>query len=237
MAASTGLPCDVQALLTDKCLSCHGSQLSGGAPIPLVTYSDLTATNSAGVMVAQRCLDRLTQPSAQMPPLPAPAASSAEIATLRAWIAAGTPSGDCASTDPFGGPSVCTSGKTWTGGNRESPLMHPGAACIGCHASSGEGPRFAIAGTVYPTAHEPTDCYGATSASVEVTDAAGKVTTLAVNAAGSFYSSAAIAFPIHVAVVANGVRRPMSAAPPSGDCNTCHTEKGASQAPGRIVLP
>jgi hypothetical protein len=72
--------------------------------------------------------------------------------------------------------------------------------------TSTEAPRLQIGGTVYPTGHEPNDCYGATSAAVEVTDANGQVTSLPVNESGNFLTSQAIAFPIHVAVVANGKR-------------------------------
>jgi hypothetical protein len=236
--ASSGLPCDVQAVLADHCEACHGTSLAGGAPIHLATYADLTAKNAAGVTVAQRCLDRMKSTSAQMPPPPAASATSPEIASFEAWVTQGMPGGDCAGGGgPFDGPSVCTSGTHWTGGNRESPQMHPGAACISCHTSSGEAPRFNIAGTVYPTGHEPTDCNGATAGAVEVTDARGTVTVLTVNAAGNFFSTAAFVSPIHVAVVKNGVRRAMSGSPPSGDCNSCHTETGASMAPGRITLP
>jgi hypothetical protein len=239
VSSSTGLPCDVQAILTDHCDGCHGATLAGGAPIHLQTYADLTATSSAGVTAAQRCLDRMKNAAAQMPPPPAASLTATEVSAFQAWVAAGAPNGECTtggSGGGFGGPTVCSSGQTWTGGNRESPLMHPGRACISCH-SSGEGPRFQIAGTAYPTGHEPDDCYGATGAAVEVTDARGAVTSLALNAAGNFFSSAAIAFPIHVAVVANGARRAMAGSPPSGDCNTCHTPDGTNQAPGRIALP
>ena len=237
--ANTGLPCDVQAILADHCEACHGATLAGGAPIHLASYADLTAASAAGGTIAQRCLDRMRNAMAQMPPAPAAAVTAAEIATFEAWVSAGAPTGDCTaggSGGGFDGPVVCTSGKTWTGGNRESSLMHPGLPCIACHAS-GEGPRFRVAGTVYPTGHEPDDCNGATSAAVEVTDAAGTVTALAVNGAGNFFSSAAFAFPIHVAVVAGGARRAMAGSPPTGDCNTCHTQDGASMAPGRIALP
>jgi hypothetical protein len=239
-SASTGLPCDVQAILADHCEVCHGATLAGGAPIHLTSYADLMATSSTGGTVAQRCLDRMRNTTAQMPPLPAAAVTAAEIATFQAWVGAGAPSGECTGgaggAGGFDGPVVCTSGKTWTGGNRESPLMHPGLPCIGCHAS-GEGPRFRIAGTVYPTGHEPDDCDGAAAAAVEVTDASGAITTLPVNAAGNFFSSAAFAFPIRVAVVAGGTRRAMAGSPPTGDCNTCHTRDGANLAPGRIALP
>jgi hypothetical protein len=236
-SANTGLPCDVVAFLSDRCQSCHGSPLAAGAPIRLMTYDDLMGTNAAGVSVAQRCLERMTKAGAQMPPAPALAATTAEVAMFQAWMAAGAPPGDCRGGGAFNGGVVCTSGSTWSGGNRESSLMHPGVACIQCHAASREGPRFTIAGTVYPTGHEPNDCNGATSATVEVTDAAGHVTNLPVNAAGNFSSSAAVPFPIQVAVVAGGKRRPMAGSPTSGDCNTCHTQDGASGAPGRIATP
>src|SRR6185295_2615175 len=133
-------------------------------------------------------------------------------------------------------------------GNTGSPVMHPGLPCIACHARSGddvaisrrhgdEAPVFRVAGTVFPTGHEPDDCNGATTAVVEVTDATGAVTRLPVNAAGNFFSTAALPAPIHVAVSANGKRRAMSASPPTGDCNSCHTQDGANLAPGRIALP
>lgn len=238
VSASSGLPCDVQQFLADNCQSCHARPLSAGAPLPLQTYEDLMTMNASGVTAAQRSLDRLTVTAGpQMPPLPAAAAAAADVTMFRAWIAAGAPAGDCPVGGVFGGPAVCTSGQTWSGGNRESPLMHPGAACISCHTSSREGPRFTIAGTIYPTAHEPTDCNGATAAAVEVTDATGRVTTLPANGAGNFSSSTAIRFPIQVAVVAGGKRRAMVGAPSSGDCNTCHSQDGASSAPGRIVAP
>src|SRR5688572_7323495 len=35
----TGLPCDVQAVLEDRCIACH----SNSSPPPLLTYSDLVA--------------------------------------------------------------------------------------------------------------------------------------------------------------------------------------------------
>ena len=117
--------------------------------------------------------------------------------------------------------------------------MNPGKACIACH-SSGEGPGFAIAGTVYPTGHEPDLCFGTSMAQIIITDATGKTLSPVVpNSAGNFYLSATttIALPYHAAVVANGKTRAMSAAQTSGDCNSCHTQNGANGAPGRITLP
>jgi hypothetical protein len=245
-----GLPCDVQTFLASNCQTCHSSRPSGGAPMSLMSYRDLTARNREGALIADRVLARITDAASPMPPMPAPAVPAADIAMFQRWVGSGTPQSSCGADPgptapgPFDGPTVCTSGRTWTGGENESPLMHPGRACIACHTTSGgdddrhgEAPLFTIAGTAYPTGHEPDDCYGATVASVEITDANQKVTTLPVNAAGNFFTTAAIAFPIHVAVVASGKRRAMSASPPRGDCNSCHTQDGANQAPGRIALP
>lgn len=250
MNVDGALPCDVQALLSTHCQACHASTPVGGAPMSLMTLADLAAKNATGAVIAERCLARMTSTTQRMPPAPAAAVTATEIAAFQAWITAGIPAGSCApGNDPFGGPVVCTSGKTWSSGNTGSPLMHPGGACIACHASNhgdddrgggDDAPRFSIAGTVYPTGHEPDDCDGAPAAAaavVEVTDAAGKVTTLPVNAAGNFFTTAAVAAPFHVAVVAGGKRRAMPDAPPSGDCNSCHTRDGANGAPGRIALP
>jgi cytochrome c553 len=235
--ASTGLPCDVEAAIS-QCQSCHGSPLAGNAPIRLLTYDDLTRS-VGGVTIAERAVTRMTATTSPMPPAPASPASGADIAAVQSWIAAGLPRGDCGSgSNPFDTPPVCTSGRTWTGGNSESPLMHPGAACIACHRASFEGPLFTIAGTVYPTGHEPTDCYGATGpVSVEVTDAANVTHTLPVNSAGNFYYEGAIQFPFRAKVIANGLERVMVGAQTDGECNSCHTQSGASMAPGRIVTP
>ena len=62
--------------------------------------------------------------------------------------------------DPFSVAPKCTSGTMWTGANRGSADMNPGRACITCHSTM-NGPSLTIAGTVYPTAHEPDLCNGA----------------------------------------------------------------------------
>lgn len=236
--SSAALPCDVQDVLTSRCQSCHGNPPTNGAPMSLVTYEDLVAKNTAGVTVVQRCIDRMNGVGAQMPPAPAIAAPAADIATLQAWVGAGMPPGTCTpQPDPFSVPPRCTSGVTWSGGDGSS-RMEPGVACIHCHQSSFEAPRFTIAGTVYPTGHEPNECFGAPGgATIEVTTSNGSVVNIPVNGAGNFYTQTSIAFPIHVAVVVGGKRRSMAGVPASGDCNSCHTQTGANMAPGRIVLP
>jgi hypothetical protein len=183
-----------------------------------------------------------------MPPSPASAATTAEIATLQNWINSGYPSGSCGGDagapppDPLNAPPTCTSKTTWGQGTNGSASMEPGQACISCHAGTGgEAPTFVIAGTLYPTGHEPNNCNGvngATGARVVVTGKNGTSLTLTPNSAGNFYSSTTLP-PPYLAKVVNsaGVERVMSSTASSGDCNSCHTQSGANGAPGRISLP
>lgn len=196
----------------------------------LVSYEDLTKAATGGTM-ADLSLARMKNASSPMPPT----GLLADISPFEAWVKSGTPKGSCTSGST--GASVCTSGQTWTRGNQESPMMHPGVACISCHQSEPEAPSFAIAGTVYPTTHEPDDCSGTSSATVVITDANGQETRLSPNSAGNFYVRGRIATPYKAKVVVGGKERAMSASQTSGDCNSCHTEGGANGAPGRITAP
>ncbi len=142
--------------------------------------------------------------------------------------------------DPLGTNVTCTSNVHWTGGNDGSSKMTPGSPCVSCHAASGgEAPLFVLAGTVYPTAHEPNDCNGTATATVVVVDSNGTQFSFATNATGNFYSSSSSAPvpPYTAKVVANGNERAMVTAQTSGDCNSCHTEMGANGAPGRVMAP
>jgi cytochrome c553 len=114
------------------------------------------------------------------------------------------------------------------------PTMEPGVSCVSCHGS-----QFTIAGTVFPTAHEPDRCDGANvkGATVVVTDATGAKITLTPNNVGNIYSPQSIALPITAEITYNGKTLAMTTPQPTADCNSCHTETGASCAPGRIVLP
>jgi cytochrome c553 len=119
--------------------------------------------------------------------------------------------------------------------------MHPGNACITCHATNRSAPKYVVAGTVYPTAHEPNDCNGVNGTStvtVVITDATGKqLAPIPVNNVGNFYYAGTIASPFHVKVASMGRESAMMESPATGDCNSCHTEQGANSAPGRIMVP
>jgi mono/diheme cytochrome c family protein len=230
----TDLPCEVESMLANRCWSCHGPTPLAGLP-SLTTVAALRAPSrtDASKTNAELALGRMQNDVLPMPPAPAARATAADVEVLTAWVNSGYMSG-------AGCAPVCTSNITWTGGNRESPQMNPGMACIQCHTSQNEGPRFSIAGTVYPTVHEPDLCYGADGANgaqVVVTGGDGVVLTLEVNSAGNFFAEQRVVLPYRAKVVYMGREQVMTDAQTSGDCNSCHTQAGASNAPGRILLP
>jgi hypothetical protein len=120
--------------------------------------------------------------------------------------------------------------------------MEPGASCgASCH-----GAEFAVAGTVYPSAHEPDTCYGvnipdggveAPDAGVVVTGADGTPIWLSIDMGGNFLTTTSVPAPFTAKVVNGDRERAMVGATTVGDCNSCHTEYGANGAPGRIMLP
>lgn len=237
----TDLPCDVAQLLARHCTSCHGSTPSAGALMPLVSHADLLAPAPTlpSQTVAERSLARMRDAMRPMPPAGA-GPDAAAIAAFEAWIGAGTPAGTCTIDDPFAGPGRCTSGTRWSGGDDGSPLMYPGHGCVECHARMREGPLLRIAGTVYPSGHEPDSCNGMSGVDgvrVEITTGSGRVLSLRPNAAGNFLYEDEIAFPYTARVIRDGRVREMVSSQTSGDCNVCHTSAGVMDAPGRIVAP
>jgi mono/diheme cytochrome c family protein len=243
--ASSEFPCDVQKLLAQKCQACHRADPPGA----LLTSADFRRPSKADPQktVGELAIERLSAAGpTRMPPAPLEAATAAETAALTSWVQSGAPSGTCqdgvaVAPNPYDTPLVCSSMTSWTGGNEESPLMRPGGACIKCHDREGEGPRLAIAGTLYPTAHEPDDCNGvarAAGAKIVVTDANGTSHTLDVNGAGNFFlETESFAFPYQAKVTYQGRERVMLEAQDNGDCNDCHSQDGRENAPGRLFLP
>lgn len=248
-----GLPCDVAKVLQDRCWSCHGVTPVAGAPMSLATYDDLAAKakSNPSKTAAQLSVERMNSASAPMPP---GAGDAAGAAVLDTWIAAGMPKGTCQGvTDPFGGATVCTSNQTWTLGTDVAdplrPQMNPGQACNECHAKElvELPPVFSVAGTVYPTGHEPNNCLGITGSDasdtiVRVTDSMNNTYDLPVNVSGNFMlfpDDGPFVPPYSAKVVSSKGERVMSTPQMSGDCNACHTETGTGMPapPGRIVAP
>jgi hypothetical protein len=236
---STDLPCDVAQVLSN-CTSCHSSPPSGGAPMALVSYADLTAPapSDGTKTAAEMCVTRMQSTTAPMPP--SGGATQTDIATIQSWISAGYPQGSCSGTNTnYNTPLTCTSG-TYDHAP-EGPGMQPGGACNTCHSQQSgpeQPPIFSIAGTVYPTAHEYDACVGVSGVQVVIMDASGNTQlTLTTNSSGNFSSEAAIKKPYRAKIISNGKTREMTASQTDGNCNSCHTESGSSGALGRIMQP
>src|SRR6478609_6486750 len=244
------LPCDVQRLLRSRCQSCHTNPPIGGASVALLSFADLTSLSRVvpTASVAARSLQRMRDSLSPMPPAPATRATPAEIATLQAWLTAGSPPGTCddepSSTDNrFDAQPTCSSSSYWTAYESGSPWMNPGLPCIKCHRQYPNfAPRFTVAGTVFPTAHEPDKCFGvpaSTGAAVIITDANGQeLPPIQVVSGGNFGAILAdLAVPYRAKVVVGDSERVMVTPQTNGDCNTCHTQTGAEGAPGRVIVP
>lgn len=202
----TGLPCDVQAVVENRCQGCHEGT-TAGAP-RLLDYADFKLPSKADPTktLAEMSLLRLKSTTNPMPPPPVAAPDPDEIRAFESWVTSGTKKGGLCTTPPpprdggapTGGDSgadagqdaapPCTSGTMWTMGNTKSPLMHPGGKCNRCHSQT-QGPNLQFAGTVYRGAHDVDDCNGAgppPPLSVIITDKNNKAVTLTVNTAGNF---------------------------------------------------
>ena len=250
---ASGFPCEVVELLQNYCVSCHANPPRAGAPVSLLSLSDLSAPapSDGAVSVAEAAAARMRDSARPMPPAPATPVPMPQLQAFEAWVQGGMASNGCGSgmmpTDPFDTPTQCSSGEFWTGGDDGNPRMHPGRTCVSCHEEENrdrgeiEAPPLWIGGTVYPTAHEPDDCLGAPGpATVEITDADGTVFELPVNRSGNFrmeQASGNVTFPVTAVVFYEGRARAMPEPAPHGNCNACHTEQGTEGAPGRIVLP
>ena len=88
---SSGLPCNVQAILQANCQRCHSNTPnSSGAPMNLVTYADLMTKSFAdpNATFAQRAAIRVQNTAAPMPPVGNPPLGAADIATIVSWVGA-----------------------------------------------------------------------------------------------------------------------------------------------------
>jgi hypothetical protein len=143
----------------------------------------------------------------------------------------------CDSSPPPPTPEECSTGNVWSGGDEESPLMHPGGDCIGCHSAEGEGPIYTAAGTVMAAYDDPEDCYGVEGVLIRLTDADGNVHEATTNAAGNFFFAADVSTPFTAEIERDGVTSAMLTPQVDGNCASCHTEVGENGAPGRILVP
>ena len=141
--------------------------------------------------------------------------------------------------------ALCTSQVYWKEGDKATEAMNPGGPCNACHDKTPTAPNYTIAGTVYPTSHEPDNCHGVNGGmsnmpdvTVVITDKSGRtLPPIPVNSAGNFKLETEVVKPFWVKVVSKGKENKMTMQAPHGDCNACHTQKGAEGAPGRVVAP
>ncbi|TSC24480.1 hypothetical protein [Corallococcus sp. Z5C101001] len=242
------LPCDVKAVVAERCAYCHTTPLKGSAPMALLARSDFQRASSVNALqsVGQRSLERLGSAAAPMPPKSEPSLPDAQRAVLTAWLESGMPAGTCGSLPAGPAPTTCSSGSFWSEASGTGASMAPGHACRNCHLQQAPSVAYFFMGTVYPTLHEADGCdprlASPSEVKVEILDSQGQTRlTLTPNAAGNFMSNSlqpSFPLPYRVRLVgADGRSREMSTLQTNGDCNTCHTEQGASNAPGRIALP
>jgi hypothetical protein len=239
---TASLPCDVVAALSRNCASCHGSPATQGAHVTILSASDLQAPmpDDMALTVGEASMYRMQSMGPDvMPPSSSPAASVSDVQAFSAYVGAGMLPGSCTGMAPMPAPTTCPSNSHWTYGNSGSPVMNPGLACINCHTSMVPREKFTFGGTVFTDLHTMNLCNGGSKSGgqVQLIGADGKTITMATNSAGNFYTFSTLVMPYTAKVMVNGKQRMMTTPQVEGDCNTCHTEQGISNAPGRIIWP
>lgn len=88
-APVSGLPCDVEKVLKERCQSCHQATPQYGAPNALVTYADMDTTGSGGKKMYEIVKERVHDDKRPMPQAPYPRLTTQELAVIDGWVAAG----------------------------------------------------------------------------------------------------------------------------------------------------
>lgn len=251
-----GLPCDVADLVAAKCADCHAP---GRAQVPLVSLDDFRAPSPTvpGLTLGESAWQKLA--AGLMPPAGSgfQRVTAAELAAFGAWYDAGMPAGTCGAVDAGSGDGglSCQTDRLWDAGNRESPDMNPGVACLACHFEPGRDSdkRYQFAGTIFPSLREKDLCIDPAPAggTLELRDGFGNVVVLTVSGgsdrpgissrSGNFHSAvdAGLKGPYTARLTLGGNVAEMTTPQVSGDCNGCHRPEGSADggAYGRIVWP
>lgn len=250
-----GIPCEITALIARRCSTCHGAPPTAGAPVTLLTRADFTAKSPIlpSQNEAQRSLARMADGT--MPP--GGGLGPTDLVTFDNWVNGGLQGGTCESVDAGSTEPTCIgvtlAAMPTTSNTHASTTMAPGLACISCHSGqnfAGQNPGglragrdvYDYMGTVFRAPHEKDLCSPklGVPARVEIYDLNNVlVVSMPVNSGGNFFGDATGVKPAKYKakiITADG-NRMMTTAQTSGDCNTCHTVAGTSDAPGRIFLP
>jgi mono/diheme cytochrome c family protein len=91
--AKTFLPCDVKAVVDEKCGTCHGSAPQFGAPMALASAADFQVTDDQKRVMYANVKDKInaTDPREAMPPASSDALTDDEKKMLSAWLDKGAP--------------------------------------------------------------------------------------------------------------------------------------------------
>ncbi len=161
--------CSAQVVLKAHCQSCHGAQPLAGAPMPLITWNDLQAPSKSNVSVKvyQLVASRIHDAQSPMPPLNQPHMSSAEIATLDAWISGGALAGsnpsctsnqNVAANGGAGAGSGAANGGAGAAGGAGVSGMAGSVATAGAGGSAGSAATAGSGGTTQASSDWPADC-------------------------------------------------------------------------------
>jgi hypothetical protein len=94
-------PCEVAAVLSKSCGTCHGATPLFGAPYSLARASDFQfAPPGSTKTLGQRVLERIADEQRPMPPPPNARLSETDAAALKAWIESGYRGEACATVQP-----------------------------------------------------------------------------------------------------------------------------------------
>ena len=160
------------------------------------------------------------------PPTPGAPDAAPPAVDASAPLADAAPGSPDASVTPPDAADCDNAVATYPSGHHNS-----GASCLGCHNQpQGTSGPFTLAGTLYTAAGSTTTIAGAT---IRVTDANGVTTRLVTAANGNFWTTSAVAYPVHVAASqCPSTTAMVSAVQSSGaSCNSCHSSGS------RIHLP
>lgn len=121
---------DIEPVIREACHLCHGSPPQFSAPMSLVTYEDMTATNAANTPFYEVAAFRIQAPSGRMPPPTHSRQLTAdEIAMITAWAEAGAPEGEPVPIRDGGvrdgGTPDSGPGTPWRGGPGSPEIANP----------------------------------------------------------------------------------------------------------------
>jgi mono/diheme cytochrome c family protein len=138
------LPCDVKAVVTKYCGTCHGEEATFGAPMPLTTVADFEAPgkSDASKTMAALVTKRInaTTGATRMPPTSSKQLTAADLAVLNDWIEADMPGSTSEGCEaPSSDAGSKTDASTGPVANLPDPHEDPDLKCYKLLANSGDG--------------------------------------------------------------------------------------------------